>query len=189
MQQMNNVEQNRNFIEKIGNIIFGSKAPDSLTKVSFYISLLIWFMFFIWSLLSFGAIYFRETIQNEKQIPVSDMINERGIELGFDSGSFVDRLLVFHSISLVAWFIVFIGIVLIWRKVSNYIYFFFGGTSIYLLTMLFYLNFDYYLEDTTFFDKIAFIALNLVGLINTLLAKSETNLDSKGLFDEVLQDE
>jgi hypothetical protein len=188
MPQLNNEEQNKSFLEKVGNIIFGTSAPDTMTKVSFYVSLFIWSMFFIWSLLSFGAIYFRETIQNEKQIPVSDMINERGIELGFDSGNFIDRLLVFHAIGLVAWIIVFIGIVLIWRKVSNYVYFFFGGTSIYFLTMLFYLNIDYYMEDTTFFDKIAFIALNLIGVLNTLLLKSESSSEAKGLFDEKLSD-
>jgi hypothetical protein len=188
MPQLNKETQNNSFLEKIGNIIFGASTPDIMTKVSFYSSLVIWLIFFIWSLLSFGAIYFRETIQNEKQIPVSDMINERGLELGFDSGDFIDRLLVFHSIGTIAWIIVFIGIVLIWRRVSNYVYFFFGGTSLYFLTMLFYLNIDYYLEDTTFFDKIAFIALNLIGALNTLLLKSRNSSDPKGLFDENISD-
>ncbi len=183
-----NEAKNSTFWDKIGVVIFGKKAPDAMTKVSFYLSLTLWLMFFTWSLLSFGAIYFRETIQNEKQIPVSDMINERGLELGFDSGDFIDRLLVFHSIGIIAWILVLIGIIMIWRQFSNYVYFFFGGTTLYFLTMIFYLNLDYYLEDTTFFDKIAFIALNLIGVINTLLLKSSKSENPKGLFDENLQD-
>ena len=48
------------------------------------------------------------------------------------------------------------------------------------------MNVDYYLEDTTFFDKIAFIALNLIGVINTLFLKSGNSEKAKGLFDEDL---
>ena len=125
---LNEIEKNT-FWDKIGVLIFGSKEPDAMIKVSFYLSLVLWILFFTWSLLSFGAIYFRETIQNIKQIAVSDMINERGLELGFDSGEFTDRLLIFHTVSIIAWIFVLIGIVLIWRQVSNYVYFFFRRYS------------------------------------------------------------
>jgi hypothetical protein len=179
-----NGTQKNTFWDKFGVLIFGNNEPDAMTKVSFYLSLILWILFFSWSILSFGAIFFRETIQNIKQIAVSDMINKRGLELGFDAGDFVERLLVFHVISIIAWIFVFIGIVLIWRQVSNYVYFFFGGAALYFLTMIFYMNIDYYLEDTTFFDKIAFIALILVGVINTLFLKSGDSEKAKGLFDE-----
>ena len=182
-----NETQKDTFWDKIGVLIFSNREPDAMIKVSFYLSLTLWILFFAWSLLSFGAIYFRETIQNSKQIAVADMINERGLELGFDAGDFADRLLIFHTVSIIAWIFVFVGIVLIWRQVSNYVYFFFGGTALYFLTLIFYMNVDYYLEDTTFFDKIAFITLNLIGAINTLLLKSGNSEKAKGLFDEDLQ--
>ncbi len=181
-----NETQKDTFWDKIVFLIFSNKEPDAMIKVSFYLSLTLWTLFFAWSLLSFGAIYFRETIQNIKQIAASDMINKRGLELGFDSGEFVDRLLIFHTISIIAWIFVFIGIIMIWRQVSNFVYFFFGGTALYFLTMILYMNIDYYLEDTTFFDKIAFIALNLIGVISTFFIKSGKSENSRGLFGEDL---
>jgi hypothetical protein len=184
MEKSINNEQKKTWLDHFGKFILGEKQPDSLTKVTFYSCLFLWSIFFVWSLLSFGAIFFRETIQNEKKLPVSDMINARGIELGFDSGDFIDRLLVFHAISLISWIIVLVGILFIWRKIPSYVYFFFGGTGIYFLTMVLYLNLDYYIEDTTFFDKIAFIALNLSGAINTLFLKTNSNQASTGLFEE-----
>jgi hypothetical protein len=50
--------------------------------------------------------------------------------------------------------------------------------------MLFYLNLSYYKEDTTFFDKISFIAMNALGVMYYFLLKKEENGGSLSFFGE-----
>ena len=69
--------------------------------------------------------------------------------------------------------IVFIGLVLLWRKNERFVYFFFTGCALYLLFMLVMLGFGYYSGDTTFFDKIAFAILVLHTAVYAYFLKRE----------------
>lgn len=174
---------------KLRNIIFGKDKPDGYTQATFYLNTLIWFILFIWSVLSYFVITKRALIFTEKGIPVESIIIERGEQIGFASTEFLDRLLTFHAVSIVCWIFVFIGLVLLWRKNLKFIYFFFGGTLFYLGMILFYLNGIYYREDVTTFDKIAFLALNASSLLYYFLLKKEKNGGSLSFFGEDEDDE
>lgn len=165
-------------------LIFGEDEPDNYTKVTFYINLVLWFIFISWSIASYVAISFRDLILQEKKINVEEIVMNRGEELGFVPNDFLDRLLTFHSVSIILWVIVLVGIILMWRKNLKFAYFFFSGTLFYIGMLIFYLNFSYWKSDTTFFDKIAFLAMNANALMYYFLLRREKSGGSISFFGE-----
>jgi hypothetical protein len=164
--------------------LFGEEKPDGYTQVTFYINLVLWAIFFLWSCISYFAISLRTLIEEQKSIPVEGILMNRGIELGFQPNDFLNRLTTFHLISIVCWIAVFVGLIFLWRKNLRFVYYYFGGTVIYIGMMLFYLNLSYYTDDTTFFDKISFIAMNAFGIMYYFLLKKEKNGGSLSFFGE-----
>jgi len=144
---------------RLRNLVFGTVKPDNYTRFSFFLGLIIWFIFFLWSILGMVVIKSRHWIESEKKIKVTDMIENRGKELGFEQFVFAERLGAFHTLSIVCWVIVFVGLVMMYRKIYQFIYPFFFGIGLYLLLMWFMLGFGYWAKDTTTFDKITFFLL------------------------------
>src|SRR3989338_1967035 len=133
---------------RIRNFIFGKETPDNYTKFSFFLALVIWSIFLIWSVLGSIAIRMREMIVDQKEIDVTEMIEARGIELGFEPNAFIDRLEAFHALSICFWLVVFIGLVLLWRKNERFVYFFFTGCGFFLfffLVVLVFFFFNFYI--------------------------------------------
>lgn len=176
-------------LNRLRSFIFGTTKPDAYTQATFYFNFILWLIFFLWTVVSYFAIHFRHLIFEQKNIPVELIIKARGETLGFEPAEFLDRLLTFHSISIVCWIAVFIGLILIWRKNEKFVYFFFGGTIFYLGMNLFYLNFTYYQEDTTFFDKVIFLAMNANALMYFFLLRKEISGGSLSFFGEDDTDE
>ena len=169
--------------------VFGTEKPDNYTQVTFYLNFFFLMFFFIWSFASYLTISCRHLIFEQKKIPVELIIKARGEVLGFDSTDFLNRLLTFHLFSHICWILVFIGLVLISRKNEKFIYFFFGGMLLYALMLIFYLNFDYFLEDTTTFDKIILLAMNANALMYFFLLRKEKKGGSLSFFGEDEEDE
>lgn len=141
------------------NFIFGKERPDYYTQFSFYFALVFWFIFFLWSIMGNMVISLRNWIQDEKKINVTELIDKRGIELGFEPMSFMGRLELFHSVSIFFWIATFLGLILLWRKNLKFVYFFFSGAILYLLFMWVMLGFGYWSKDTTLFDKVTFFLM------------------------------
>jgi len=171
-------------IEKVRIFIFGEEEPDKYTQASFYLGFILWIIFFIWSCASYLAISFRTMILEQKGISVEKIILERGEKLGFKGSEFLDRLLTFHSISIICWIAVLIGLILLWRKDVRFVWFLFGGTVFHFGMMLFYLNFSYFQDDTTLFDKIALLTfLSNAGMYLFMLRKEKSG-GSLSFFEE-----
>lgn len=167
---------------RIRNFIFGKETPDTYTKFSFFLALSIWLIFLTWSVLGSIAIRMREMIVDQKEINVTEMIEARGIELGFEPNAFIGRLEAFHALSIGFWIVVFIGLVLLWRKNERFVYFFFTGCGLYLLFMWVMLGFGYYRGDTTFFDKIVFWIMVLHTAVYAYFLKREKNGERLNFF-------
>lgn len=171
-------------IEKVRIMIFGEEKPDKYTQASFYLGLVIWIIFFIWSFASYLAISFREMILDQKGISVEKIIIERGEQLGFEGTEFLDRLMTFHSISMICWVVVLIGLILLWRKDFRFAWYIFGGTVFYTGMMLFYLNYSYFRDDTTFFDKIALLTFVANAAMYLFMLEKEESGGSLSFFGE-----
>ena len=111
------------FLIKFKKIIFGKKKPDIYTRITFIFNILIWLTFMLWSIVSYLAITMRSIILKQKGIPVEDIIQKRGIELGFEPNDFLPRLLTFHAVSIICWGLVFFGLILLYRKKKQFSYF------------------------------------------------------------------
>ena len=148
----------------VRNAIFGKKKPDGYTRVTFYINSIIWFTFLIWHLLSYFAFSLRDLIFEEKNIDVTSLITSRGEELGFVAMDFLNHILELHLFSVISWGIMFLGMVLLWRKSRWAIYTILISFASYYALLILFMSLDYFNQDVTFFDKVllSFMGINLL---------------------------
>ncbi len=177
------------FIIQLRNLIFGKKKPDTFTKVTFIINLIICSTFFLWSIISYYSISMKGFIESEKGISVEEIIANRGMELGFKNGQFLSHLLTFHAISTICWMLVFIGIVLLYRKKIQFIYFIFAPILFYVGMSIFYISYTYFIEDTTTFDKIALLVIMVGSIVHYFLMRNESRGGSINFFGAIEDEE
>lgn len=146
-------------LSRLRNVIFGKESPDTYTQISFYLGVLIWIIFLVWTILGYMVLTSTDWIEQEKGLDVHSLIEQRGEALGFVGTDFQNSLITFYNVALIAWIGLFIGLVLQWRKNVYFIYFIWAAAATYLLAMWFLLGFSYWYNDTTTFDKIAFFLL------------------------------
>ncbi len=173
------------FLIQFRNLIFGKEKPDVYTRITFMMNVIIWLTFFVWNGISYFTITSRSLIYRMKGIPVESIIQKRGVELGYEGSEFLNRLLTFHGIALICWGIIFIGLVLLYRKNKHYTYFILIPFIFYLGMTVFYIGFTYFMEDTTTYDKIALLIFTVSILIHSYLVKNEREGGSINFFGEV----
>ena len=169
---------------RLRNIVFGRRKPDIFTLAIFYINLFIWICFMLWNLIGYFAISMRDLITKMKDIQVEEIIAERGIVLGFEPADFLTRVTVLHGVGILCWGAVFFGLVLLYRKRKQFVYFIVGGTLFYLGLNTFYLSFQFFQEDTTGFDKISLLIVLLSSVIHSFLMRNERLGGSISFFGE-----
>lgn len=169
---------------KLKKLIFGEKDPELILKINIYINLSIWLVFQLWHILSYYAINYRQVILEEKKINVEILILNRGSELGFDPSIFMERLINFHLFSILCWLLIFVGIVMMWRQTKRFIYFTFIPLGLYLIGIFLFLGLDYYLNDTTFFDKIIYFLFLANSIFYLIIFRNQNNENSSGFFME-----
>jgi hypothetical protein len=172
------------FLRQLSKFTFGTREPDHFTKLTFYLLLFYWFCFFVWSVASYLTISFREFIMSEKKIPVEEIINARGLALGFQESEFLEHLLTAHGIGMVCWLVVLVGLILLWRKQESYLWFILLPVLFYLGLLLFYMSPAYFREDVTFFDKSGLVIVLAATLMHFLMLKRERTGGSINLFEE-----
>jgi hypothetical protein len=177
------------FIIQLRNLIFGKKKPDTFTKVTFIINLIICSTFLLWSIISYYSISMKGFIEAEKGISVEEIIANRGMELGFKNGQFLSHLLTFHAISIICWMLVFIGIVLLYRKKIQFIYFIVAPTLFYVGMSIFYISYTYFIEDTTTYDKIALLVIVAGSIVHYFLMRNESSGGSINFFGAIEDEE
>lgn len=176
------------FLIRLRNFVFGKQKPDMYTLLTFYINLICCVVFLAWNITGYIAVTSREMIFEFKGINVEAIIHQRGVELGFSPVDFVDRLTTFYAIGVICWGVVFFGLILLYRKRRTFAYYLFGGTFFYIGMHLFYLNFQYFKEDTTSFDKVLLLIVITSTLLHTLLMRNERRGGSISFFGEVEDD-
>ena len=170
------------FVLILRNLIFGKKKPDMYTRIAFFIGTIISLTFLLWSIITYYALVSRDWISSQKGIPVQSIIENRGLELEFESGDFLNRLQVASAISIILWIVFFAGLVLLYRKKKLFIYFTIVPLALYLGMSIFYLSFNYFAQDTTMFDKIALLVLGLILIMHSYLMGNERKGGSISFF-------
>jgi hypothetical protein len=162
-EQIRKLESPIPFVVIIRNWIFGKRKPDVYTRLTFITNLVIWLLFLIWSGFSYFAVNSREFILQQKGIGVKTIIDARGKELGYDPGVFLERMETASMIAIICWLAFFVGLVLLYRKKRIFVYFALIPLLAYIGLNSLYLGFDYFIEDTTLFDKVLLL-ISLVSL-------------------------
>ena len=158
---------------KLRNLVFGKKKPDGFTRLLFIINLIAWFIFMLWNALSYISIIMTTYIREQKGISVARLVRNRGEELGFNGQEFLETVRQFHFLNLFVWIAIFIGIVFLYRKKKFFAIFFFGGFIDHFILMMVMLSFTYFLEDTSFFDKILYGIMILPTFVYYILLNKE----------------
>ena len=169
---------------RLRNLVFGKKKPDIHTRITFYINGAITLSFLLWNLIGYFAITLRDMFTEMKNVPIENIIHERGLELGFHPVDFIARLGTLYGISVICWLIVIAGLILLYRKRSQFIYFILGGMIFSLGMQIFYMNFQYFSEDTSTFDKILVLIVAVSCIIHAILMRNEKNGGSISFFGE-----
>ncbi len=174
---------------RLRNVLLGKTKPDIYTRVTFYINLFIWITFMLWNFIGYFAIASRSLIFEMKKISVETIIQNRGIELGFDGDDFVTRLAVVHGVGILCWGVIFLGLVLLYRKRKQFVFFVVGGVIFYVGMNIFYLSFQFFREDTTSYDKIALLVMLASCIIHATLMSNERRGGSISFFGEAEDEE
>ncbi|MDB3906755.1 hypothetical protein N9355_04750 [Crocinitomicaceae bacterium] len=162
-EQIRKLESPIPFVVILRGWIFGKRKPDIFTRLTFVTNLVIWLLFLIWSGFSYFAVNSREWIWQQKGIGVTTIINDRGKELGFEEGVFLERMETASMIAIICWLVFFVGLVLLYRKKRIFVYFALIPLLAYVVLNSLYLGFDYFVEDITLFDKILLL-ISMVSL-------------------------
>ncbi|MFT5858794.1 MAG: hypothetical protein ACI865_000887 [Flavobacteriaceae bacterium] len=188
--EVEEVESNTKFkspvpmLIRFRNLVFGKKKPDIHTRITFYINGVIALSFLLWNLIGYFAISLRDLFTEMKNVPIESIIHARGLELGFHPEDFVSRLATLYGISVICWLLVIAGLILLYRKRHQFIYFILGGIIFSLGMQIIYLNFQYFSEDTSTFDKILVLILVASTVIHAALMRNEKNGGSISFFGE-----
>lgn len=177
------------FIIQFRNLIFGRKKPDTFTTLTFVINLIICSSFFLWNIISYYSISMKDFIEAQKGISVTEIIAKRGAEFGFEDGQFLSYLLTYHAISIICWLIVFVGIVLLYRKMIQFVYFIVLPILFYVGMSIFYVSYTYFIEDTTTYDKIALLVIIAGSILHYFLMRNESNGGSINFFGAIEDEE
>lgn len=163
------------YIIQFRNLLFGKVAPNAFAQVTFFINLVIWFIFQLWSILSYFVLNYHGSFARTKGIDVEGIMHKRAVELEYNPDLFLDKLITASGISMIAWLLVFISLVLLWRGKNVFIHFFLVGFLSHLLLTIFYVGFDYFVQDVSFFDKIALLMMFSSIVIYYLVLKTSNN--------------
>lgn len=170
------------FVLKLRDLIYGKRKPDFFTRINFILNLVLWATFMIWSVISFYAVGSREFIYRQKGIPVESIIKSRGRELGFNGEDFLQRLLTVNGIAIICWGIVFVALILMYRRNKIFFYPFIVPILFYIGMLFAYISPSYFMQDTTTFDKIALITMLASGTIYYFLIKDKEKDEEINFF-------
>lgn len=170
------------FVLKLRDLIYGKRKPDFFTRINFILNLVLWATFMIWSVISFYAVGSREFIYRQKGIPVESIIKSRGRELGFNGEDFLHRLLTVNGIAIICWGIVFVALILMYRRNKIFFYPFIVPILLYIGMLFAYISPSYFMQDTTTFDKIALITMLASGTIYYFLIKDKEKDEEINFF-------
>lgn len=139
--------------QKIKQTILGKENPNFLTRVSVGAGFLIWIYLFSWYLFTFLSLILMGGIKPGWRYTVEGSFQRVGSKL-YGFADTINMLFV-HSIAQFAvFFLILLGLVLIWRKKKIGFMFYIIGSVGSILATIFILGTDYLMHETSIVDFI-----------------------------------
>ncbi len=126
----------------------GAKNPWLFTQVTFFVGLAGFFYFCIWNLLNFLAVAMIDTY------PKVEKIKDLFIELGkkYEIATPMSMIKYMTLTNMIASGVMFLGLIIIWRRKKIGYYFIYGGLAVCLLTPLVFMGVKYIQAETRWFE-------------------------------------
>jgi len=190
-QEIKSTEWYVPYWRKIVRLLVGQEKPPLFTQIVFFISLIIAFIFEIWSLISFFILKNPAYLKENKRVDVLAIVELRGRELEMDGELFVRNIQYFHLIAIGTWGLALIGLLLFWRQIKIAHHILLGSVMAYLIAMFALLGSTYFVEDTTSFDKIVLVILCFLFVIHYVLQelkerKNKQEMDEENDLDQLI---
>jgi len=141
--------------------VLGTERPSFWIRMFVYFAMWTASIFGAWSVLSFLIMKYPSYLKHHKQVDVLAIVELRGRELQLDGELFIQKLALFHIVSIGAWTLVFIASILIWRQKKYASHMMFVGWMTYCVSLFVLLGGRYFVEDITVLDKVFLITLPL----------------------------
>ncbi len=158
--------------------------PDNFTRISFYINLIILAYFLFWNLTMLVALNTTQIIETFKHLPASQIIDKRGMQLGFATGEFHPTLNRYYVISSLLFLPIFLSLFLLWKKRRFFYPILLFSLLLQLFLMIILLGITYFMNDIRFSDKILWLVLFANSTIYWALLKKESQSDTFNFFNE-----
>lgn len=158
--------------------------PDHYTLISFYINLSISIYFVFWDIMMLLALNNVHVIEKYKQLPVLEIIDKRGIELGFEQGAFQEALNQYHVIALCLFIPIALGIFFIWKKRTAFYPLIMIPALLQILIMVILMGPSYIWNDLTAVDKVLYLLFLVNSSIYFGLLRMEKQNGSISFFGE-----
>lgn len=150
--------QKKTALQRIRNVILGQEKPNFFTRVSVTTGFIVWVYLFSWQILSFIAFMLMGSLKQ------ADLVERSFRRVGkklYDIDHILNRLLIHSFAEFIAFGLVLLGLILIWRKRKiGFIVYVIGNVSILLCT-LFILGREYLFKEVSSFDIILILVSSL----------------------------
>ena len=150
-------------ILRLRNWIFGLNPPSFIVKIGFYILSVVGIVFLAWNVLSLIALQMRFLVRANKDIPISEFLSERAIELEIHPDYILPKLITYFSISALCWGIYLFSMVLLWRQKKLFFWVGAGALIFHVGMGIFYVGGLYFWIEISNFDKLIIFA-SIAGL-------------------------
>ena len=138
----------KSLLQRVRRLILGKEKPNLLTRISCGVGLVLWIYLVSWHILTFVALFLFDTLKSSDVIRASfNRVGGRYIQ-----GDPINHLLVYSLLEIAIYFVMLVGLILIYRKKKlGFLLFVFGGLATFLGTFLI-MGYDFLMKETSIGD-------------------------------------
>lgn len=159
----------KSILLKSRKALYGQERPHWFVQVNYYLCSILAGIAFIWHLFTYAILLKPGFLKRHKFVDVPAIVERRGNELGFAPHTFYETLQTFSLLSAGIWLILILSLIWLWRGKQFYVYIVIGAIVIYMGLLLALLGGNYFIEDTTWFDKLTLLLILLLTIVQNYL--------------------
>jgi hypothetical protein len=146
--------------QKIKGLILGKARPNLLTRVSVGAGLVVWIYLFSWHLLTFLSLQMMSGLKPGWRRDVVPAFHRVGSKL-YGYADTVNMLSVHSLVQFLMYFMILLGLILIWRnKKLGFLLYIFGAIGSLIVTFII-LGWEYLINETTPTDFVLILGSTL----------------------------
>ena len=139
----------RTAFQRIKRIILGKQRPNLLTRISVLVGFVVWIYLFLWQFMTLISLLLMPNLEQSDYLkPIYKKVGE--YYYGYEDT--YNQLLMHSFVQIIICMVLFIGLVLIWRKLKLGIVLFILGNIATLFVTYFLMGQDYLINETPIVD-------------------------------------